>query len=452
LAEKTQYKEHWETSDYGKIKVYVRRHVGECTLKDVNATHCNCPKYFSAVPKDRALRPTPPQFSAGTTSFPEAVTNAKKLLRSWDPVAQENAQLKEQRERTETTIEAAVKEFLAARRDTLGDTSTVGQYSKILLSSKSDITLLNWLKAHHSSVTLLSQVTPSLLRTWRQSWKLKSSSKKIYWDIVSMFFGFCFDSGYFHGAPNPARALDTPLVGDDVEGTGVFSDEQWFAFLAAVDTYAPSSVDTADLPAFRQRQRTYWELMRWSGMAIVDNTQFHTSLVSKDGMLLYHRWKLRRKKKIGWATLRLPQHVLDLLKVVPLAPGFSDPKRPFLSNVCTRTSCEDQWRVHFNRLCDIAGIKEIEGRKFGSTITMVKPRVHALRDTFAVFMLTKSRNIKFVSDCLGHTNSKITEDLYLPWCKSLNEMHRSICDEVMPHVGHLVYKPREVAKVVSIGG
>ena len=68
-------------TDYGCVRVYVRRHIGECRLRDPNEVNCGCPLWFYLSPVDgRAV-----QQAAKTTSFTEAVTKAKRVLKAFDP-------------------------------------------------------------------------------------------------------------------------------------------------------------------------------------------------------------------------------------------------------------------------------------------------------------------------------------------------------------------------------
>jgi hypothetical protein len=105
--------------------------------------------------------------------------------------------------------------------------------------------------------------------------------------VVGGFFRFCQDQGWIHGA-NPYRGVKRIGEGDDALGTGVFSDEQWKQFLDVVSSYMPPSVDRADKAVIQLPQRTFWELVRWTGMALIDAVQFSPSLV--DANKTYLPW------------------------------------------------------------------------------------------------------------------------------------------------------------------
>ena len=56
-------------SPYGYVTVYSRRHINGCKHTSTNQNNCSCPKHLYAVPKDKSLQPTPPQFAAKTNSL-----------------------------------------------------------------------------------------------------------------------------------------------------------------------------------------------------------------------------------------------------------------------------------------------------------------------------------------------------------------------------------------------
>src|ERR1035441_721169 len=69
------------SSNYGSVRVYTRRHINGCELRDPNDNHCSCPKWIYAKPHDgRAL-----QEAAKSPSFTEACARAQRMLKGFDP-------------------------------------------------------------------------------------------------------------------------------------------------------------------------------------------------------------------------------------------------------------------------------------------------------------------------------------------------------------------------------
>jgi hypothetical protein len=107
---------------------------------------------------------------------------------------------------------------------------------------------MTWLRNYNAGVsdkekiTLLAQLDGSILRKWRQSWKCASSTKKQRWQNARSFLTFCFNRGWFDGKPNPANSGDHVVMGDDAPATGILSDDQWDAFVAAAESYAPEGL------------------------------------------------------------------------------------------------------------------------------------------------------------------------------------------------------------------
>ena len=374
--------------------------------------------------------------------------------------------MKAERERSEKSIQAAIKEFLAARQERLGGSKSVDNYRQVLGRFDDDhhaprtprhpnnptgpSSLMSWLRNYNAGlsdkekITLLAQLDGSILRKWRQSWDCASSTKKQRWQNARSFLTFCFNQGWFAGKPNPANSVDQVAMGDDAPATGILSDEQWDAFVGVAEAYAPEGISEMERQTWILRQITFWQLVRWTGMALADAVNFDTSAISDNGKFIYHRWKLRKKPLVGWATVRVPQHVRDLLKICPPERDAVSKTQLFRSRGVTLHSLTQRWRERFKTVCDVAGITEIQTGVRGR---MQQPHPHALRDTFAVWMLRKTRNVKAVSKMLGHANSIITETSYLPWVKELEEAHLEICDEALSHI---VVPKKAMAKVVGI--
>jgi hypothetical protein len=66
---------------FGNVRVYTRRHINGCPLRDPNEGRCSCPKWIYSYPKDGK----PTRRAAGTPSFAEACEEAQKLFRGFEP-------------------------------------------------------------------------------------------------------------------------------------------------------------------------------------------------------------------------------------------------------------------------------------------------------------------------------------------------------------------------------
>jgi integrase len=154
------------------------------------------------------------------------------------------------------------------------------------------------------------------------------------------------------------------------------------------------------------------ELLRWSGMAQIDAVQYRPELVDADGVIRY-----RRQKTGELATVQLPEHVIALLRNVPLERDSVGSDHPFRMKDFTPHSDTVTWRKRLMKLFALAGIKEVRNELGKSR----RPHPHMLRDTFAVWNLRHGVPLHAVAKMLGHSNPTTTAKAYLPWVKELEQ-------------------------------
>src|SRR5271155_514209 len=93
-------------------------------------------------------------------------------------------------------------------------------------------------------------------------------------------------------------------------------------------------------------------LLRWSGMALMDAVQYRPELVDADGVLRY-----RRQKTAELATVQLPDHVVSLLRNVPLEADSIGKGQPFRMRDFTPHSDTVTWRKRLMKLFVQAELK-----------------------------------------------------------------------------------------------
>jgi integrase len=298
--------------------------------------------------------------------------------------------------------------------------------------------LFNWLDRLpvHERPTFIADFTPAHLTAWRATWKFGSDlTAANRWTMVKSFFLFCERQGWIQDTP--ARKLKSL---DVVQGsrTAIFTDEQYDAILDAVPLSNPENVPEVTRKGWHQRLTTFIELLRWSGMAIVDGVLWRPELVDDEGVLRY-----RRKKSGVLATVPLPAHVVAMLRDIPLERDSVGTHQPFRSKDTDLASDTATWSRRLGAVFALAGIKEVKNERGRAR----KPHVHMLRDTFAVWHLRHGSRLHVVSKMLGHAKTATTERAYLPWVKELEQAHiaeaRRTLDAAAP-------KPGKVTKVINI--
>lgn len=391
------------------------RHSANCPDKSKGPEwrKCNCRKsllvYESSRGRNRFI-------SAKTRSWSQAEKTAQEWLDSFDPDRIELKQLRAEKERKQIRIEEAVALYTADMIARLDDNGTV-QMVRSLLGRVDPETkaivknghLFDWIDNQAERPVFVADLTPAHLTAWRASWKFSDYTGAQRWGMVRSFFNFCEQQGWIQDSP--ARKLRR-MAYERGSRTAIFTDKQYETILDAVPKYEPENVPAATRASWQQRITTFIELLRWSGMALIDAVQYRPELVGKDGVLRY-----RRQKTGVLATVPLPEHLIALLRSVPLERDSIGPDQPFRTKGYTPHSDTITWRKRLMKLFAVAGIKECRNELGKSR----KAHPHQLRDTFAVWNLRYGVPLHDVAKMLGHSNPTITAKAYLPWVKELEQ-------------------------------
>lgn len=346
---------------------------------------CNCRKsvlaYNGATRKQSTV-------SAHTRSWQKAEQRAEQWLDQFDPTKREQARQEAQKVSIEDAVQAYLKD-MAARNLKAG---TVDR-NRALLVTKLD----KWLGQQNDRPLLISEMTPSHVTAWRATWKCGDQTAAISFDAAKTFFKFCVGQGWIE--LNPAGSLKRPKIARGSR-TATFTDKQYDAILAASKG--------------NERLEAFLELLRWSGMALIDGVLFNVKTLDDAGVLRY-----KRQKTGTLATLKLQPHVVALLRTL-------SGEQPFLRKDVSLDACVGEWRRWLQGLFKKAGIMQVQ-----TEIGPRAPHPHMLRDTYAVWLLRNGVRIHSVSKVLGHSNVAITSKHYAPWVKELETAHLEELDEAL---------------------
>jgi integrase len=359
--------------------------------------------------------------TAKTRSWEQAEKLAQEYLDSFAPENQELKRLGTAKERHQVRIEDAVGLYCADLITRLGNNGTVAMARSIFghidpetNAIRSNGHFFDWLNTLPTDQrpTCISEFTRAHLRAWRSSWKFSSDLTAVNrWTMVKGFFNFCEVQGWI--SDSPAWKLKA-LSAEKENHAAIFTDEQCAAILNAVAVYKPKNVPTEARKSWQQRLTLFVELLRWSGMDLIDAIQFRSELVDSEGVLRY-----RRQKTGVLATVPLPAHVAPLLRRIPLERDSVGAVEPFRTKGVLPTSDGIKWARRLETLYKLAGITEVRS-KLGIVQT---PHARMFRDTFAVRHLKSGVPLYSVSKMLGHSTTAITELAYLPWVKELEQTH-----------------------------
>jgi integrase len=154
---------------------------------------------------------------------------------------------------------------------------------------------------------------------------------------------------------------------------------------------------------WQARVRGLFQLMRWSGLAIMDALTLRRDELIHDKRKKVYRIQTKREKTGTHVSVPVPPAIAEELLAVP----NDNPAYFFWSGNGSKKSITGNWGKRFIvPSFDHAGITS-EGHM----------RAHRLRDTFAVDLLEKGVPLEEVSKLLGHESIKTTEKHYAAWVK-----------------------------------
>jgi integrase len=151
------------------------------------------------------------------------------------------------------------------------------------------------------------------------------------------------------------------------------------------------------------RVRGLFQLMRWSGLAIMDALTLRRDELIHDKANGIYRVMTQRTKTGTNVTVPLPPEIAGELLAVP----NTNPAYFFWSGEGSKKSVTGNWGKRFI-------VPAFQAAKIESDGHM---RSHRLRDTFAVDLLEKGVPLEEVSKLLGHESIRTTEKHYAKWVK-----------------------------------
>lgn len=357
------------------ITIFIR-HSADCKYKgDEFCKRCNCRKHLRWTQNGKQYRR-----KAGTRSWEGAEAAKRRLedqLAGRAPAVADNGG---------QHLSAAIDIFIQDKKNQGVTAGVLGKYTRELARFRA--------YCEGQGVYVIQSITRELLTGYAAKWAdlyPAALTRSKVRERLRTFLRYCYQAEWL------PRVLQVSQVKVEQAPTLPLTEKQYETLL---DTcYATF----ADNPQRRDRVHALIQLMRWSGLAIMDASTLKRTEIIHDETKGLYRVVTSREKTGTHVSVPIPADVAqELLTVMN-----GNPEYVFWSGVGEEDSQTKLWGKHLARVFDDAGIE-----KTGNMVS------HRLRDTFAVDLLKKGVPLEEVSKLLGHTSIRTTERSYSAWVKS----------------------------------
>jgi integrase len=262
---------------------------------------------------------------------------------------------------------------------------------------------------------LLGDVSPDHISDLRAGWvrrKVGDNTQRTWLAYLDAFFHFCQDGDrrWIEHSPMPPKKNWPPKpTGEDREETlpldpdgGDANYQEVLAALRGPRTWRKQAIQNKPGPLMHgERLALLCELMYEAGLRVSDAIMFRPAkLVMDTEVAQYTYVPIKSRRKAKTCTTFMPAALACRLRAFHmLAPGY-----PFWDGRRPHENLGDMVRQELAKAgdaCDVPGV-----------------RPHRFRDSFAVNQLNHGVPIEAVSQMLGHSSIRTTEESYAPWVKS----------------------------------
>lgn len=360
------------------ITIFVR-HAADCKYAgDEFSRRCNCRKHLRWT-----LNGTQYRRSAKSRSWAEA----EKVKRAVEDQLSGNQSAPASPD-TPKTIEEAVALFIADKKVQGLTPDLIKKYTLWLGRLQ---TYCEGLR-----VFVVKGITRELITGFCEDWpELYPSTytRAKLRERYKSFLRYCYEAQWLERVPAwPKIKIEEPP-------TMPLTAEEYKQLLGAI----PNVVRRRDPASWVARVRGMFQLMRWSGLAIMDALTLRRDELIHDEAKGIYRVITQRTKTGTNVSVPIPPDVAQELLAVP----NDNDVYFFWSGEGSKKSITGNWGKRFI-------VPTFEAAKIECGGHM---RSHRLRDTFAVDLLEKGIPLEEVSRLLGHESIKTTERHYAKWVK-----------------------------------
>ena len=383
------------------ITIFVRHSEGCKYSGDEFAKRCRCRKHFRWTQDGHQHRR-----GAKTRSWEEA----EKVKRELEDTIAGRTPLPSD---TSKSIEDAASVFIKDKKVQGVSDNTIQKYTLLLKRLR--------VFGEKHRVYAVQQINRELLTgfcaTWEEIYPAAITRAKTR-EKLRAFLRYCYEAQWL------PRVLEVPKIqvsDEDEPETQPLTAEEYKRLLKCI----PAAIGKGD-PRRKTESNTgrrgfddeenlyfivhtFFETMRWSGLAIRDALTLPRKSLEQDKGTGIYRIVTQRKKTGNAVSVPIPSSVAEaMLRAHALN---SNSKYFYWSGNGKPQSATSNWgQRYIAPVFKAAGI-ESEGNMLS----------HRLRDTFAVNLLEKGTPMEEVSKLLGHKSIRITERHYAKWSKGRQE-------------------------------
>ena len=381
------------------------RHSNDCPKHDdPQWRRCKCRKSLYVYESGKVK-----YISARTRSWEQAEKVAQQERDKRDPVKIELARIAAEEEAKkavtkarESSIEAALDQWIAGFK-VKTDSSTGASYATFRKW------ILQWAEAQEFS--MLSDVTADALDAWVGSWSPDAEQKAIRFSPNTQSFRLTKIRSFFKWAYDLRKVEENPAVmlrsikAENEEETQPLTPNQFNQLIEA--TYKYDADRRTQKDKFGSDLRAVFQLMRWTGVRLVDALRLRRSSVQGHRLVGVHIQKTNET-----IDRVVPIEVIDALEAVPVRKTMHADQF-FWSRKCNHRVLSGMWTPRVRRLNGYLDFKDDQG-------SSMRFHSHQLRDTFAVELLLAGMPLEKVSKLLCHKSLRVTEKHYAPWVQRRN--------------------------------
>jgi integrase len=346
-----------------------RRHAKDCPVPSRSEMgKCQCPIWCYGRIDGRMMR-----LSCGTRSQDRAAVVMNRLLHPAKADAPTGEIADRANQGDDVSTARAVKAFLDSRRMRDTKEQSLAIYERVLTA------FADYCESY--GVVALKSITSEHIVGFMQSHKWKSATKSDRLVLLRSFFRFALAMEWILRDPAIKERVPSPRVAHR-HARRPFTRDQIAQIIAALD----------QVPEIERKQaRAIILLLLYSGVRISDATYLKRESVNLDSGL--YQFKIIKTGRLN-TPIELHPSAVQALQALPILDSpyfFLNAKEAAMRDIEPLVMAMS-YRVR--RVLDLAKVK-------GSP--------HVFRDTFAINLLAAGVDIFTVSQLLGHSNVKITQ-------------------------------------------